>query len=176
MKKKKKFVVGDKIIESGQVYKIFKIAKRKDSNNKITETVYFKPHFKFQANSTLTCSVPYENLEMSEIRKPVSKEKMEFFIRRLSNKNGVKIFLDMNKAKLLLKSSNLADTVRIIRKLCKEKNMHDQSLSKSKRDILNLAIDRLTQELAAVEGLALRTAMEKIDSALGVWETAQPVN
>ena len=166
MRKKAKYKVGDKIIESGRVFRIFKIEKAKRQNGEVEKVVHFKPYVKYNKASTLVCSIPYKNIQTACIRKPVSKQKLRKLTRKLTEMKGVQKFPDLNKAKLLLKSSRLEDAVSVIRKLWKEANGKTEILPKSKRDILGSAIDKLTQELALVENISLLKAADKINFLL----------
>ena len=166
MKKKLKYKVGDKIIESGQVYRIFKIESGKRHNGDVEKIVHFKPYAKYNKNSTLVCSIPYKNIDTAFIRRPVSKQKIKTLTQKLSEIKNVRKFTNLNEAKLLLKSPDLSDTIDVVRKLWKEAESKTESLPKSKRDIMGSAISKITQELALVENISLAKADSKIDSLL----------
>ena len=91
---------------------------------------------------------------------------MRILTQKLTEIKGVKKFPDLNKAKALIKSNELADTVTVVRKLRKEAGEEMGVLSKSKRDLLRLAIDKLTHELALVESISFSKATSKITSLL----------
>lgn len=160
------YKVGDKIIESGQVYRIFKIKKQKNSEGKLEKIVYFNPHYKTAQNTSVICSIPALNIEKTGIRKPISKNRLERLMQNLTSKKTVEKFSDINKAKMLLKSNDPADTVKLLITLWREKNKETENFSKSKRIIFDLAMENLVQELALVEGVSLEKAREEINLAL----------
>ena len=62
----KKYKVGDKIVNFGQVYRVFKIQK---------EIMYYRPYFKRGENQDgIICSVPMKNIKLTQIRRPASKK------------------------------------------------------------------------------------------------------
>lgn len=161
-----KYKVGDKIVEFGQVYRIFKIENQKNSEGKLEKIVYFNPQYKTNQNNTLVCSIPALNIEKTGIRKPMSKDRLEKLMRSLRSKKSIEKFSDINKAKILLKSNDPADTVRLLKTLWREKNKVNENFSKSKKDIFKLAMENLVQEVALVEGVSLEKAREEINLTL----------
>lgn len=163
--KKRKYKVGDKIVELGQVFKIFKIKKIKDSNGDLGRAIFFKPYYPTKQIASLVCSIPIKNIEKTKIRKPISQKEFEQLIKRLSNKKNLAEFPAINKAKELLKSSNPADTVEVVKTFCKEKE-NSENFSKSKKDIFNLAMENLVEEFALVSKVSLEAARKRIKLAL----------
>ncbi len=165
MNKKRKFKVGDKIVEVGQVFKIFKIKKIKNSNGKLEEAIFFKPYYKVTTSASFVCSIPIKNVDKTRIRKPISRKKFNQLISKLKKKKRIEKFLAIDEAKELLKSDDLADNVKVLKTLFKEKK-ETENFSKSKRDIFNLAMESLVQEFALVSGVSLEKARKRINLAL----------
>jgi RNA polymerase-interacting CarD/CdnL/TRCF family regulator len=163
--KKRKYKVGDKIVELGQVFKIFKIKKIIDTNGKLEKVIFFRPYYQTKQVASLVCYIPIKNVEKTKIRKPISQKEYRQLIKKLKKKIKVEEFPAINKAKELLKSNNPADTVEVIKTFCKEKEK-SENFSKSKRDILNLAMENLVEEFALVGGVSLDKARERINLAL----------
>lgn len=166
MKKKKKYEVGDKIVEVGQVFKIFKIKKVKNSNGELEKVIFFRPYYKTKQGNNLVCSIPVKNIKKADIRRPISREEFRQLINKLKKKWKVEEFPAINKPKELLKLSHPSDTVRLLKTLWKEK-AQSENFSKSKRDIFNLAMERLVQEFALVSKVSLKEARKRINSAFG---------
>jgi len=166
MKKKKKFRVGEKIIDLGQVFRIFKIEKKKDSNGKPEKIVFFKPYYQTEKTQSMVCSIPMENINQTNIRKPIKKREFETLIEKLKKRKNTNGFYDLNKAKSLLKSNNPSDVISLLQSLNTEKKEKKENFSKSREDILRKTINLLIQEFALVSKITLEKAREKIDSAL----------
>jgi len=166
MKKKKKLRVGDKIIDLGQVFRIFKIERKKDNNGKPEEVIFFKPYYQTEKTHDMICSIPVKNINQTNIRKPIKKSEFKALIERLKKRKSINDFYDLNKAKILLKSNNPLDIVNLLRSLNTEKKEKKENFSKSKQDVLRKTINLLIQEFALVSKITLEKAREKIDSAL----------
>ena len=164
--KKKKLRVGDKIIDLGQVFRIFKIEKKKDGNGKSEEIIYFKPYYQTEKTHDMVCSIPIRNINQTNIRRPMKKEEFKMLIEKLKKRKKINNFYDLNKAKLLLKSNRPLDIVNLLRSLNMEKKEKKENFSKSKQDVLRKTINLLIQEFALVSKITLEKAQEKINSAL----------
>ena len=166
MAKKINFKVGDKIVDSGQVSRIFKIKKQKNDDGELERVVYFKPYYPNTKNSGVICSIPLKNIEKTEIRKPLSTDEVKRLFRKLKKRKKFEENTDINKTKELLKGNDPVTNVDLIRILWIEKKHNAEYFSKNKRDVYNLAIDRFAQEFALVKGLSLEKAKERVHLAL----------
>ncbi|MCH7640789.1 hypothetical protein IID22_01125 [Patescibacteria group bacterium] len=166
MAKKINFKVGDKIVDSGQVFRIFKIKKQKNDDGELERVVYFKPYYPNTKNSGVICSIPLKNIEKTEIRKPLSTDEVKRLFRKLKKRKKFEENTDINKTKELLKGNDPVTNVDLIRILWIEKKHNAEYFSKNKRDVYNLAIDRFAQEFALVKGLSLEKAKERVHLAL----------
>lgn len=160
------YKVGDKIVEFGRVFTIFKIRRRKNSDGDIEKVIYFKPFYKTKDVSDIVCSIPESNIDKTQIRQVSTKKEFRLLINKLKKKKNLEEFPAIDKAKALLNSSDPADTARVLRKLWIERNETIENFSRSKRDIYNLAMERLVQEFATVSGFSLEKARKRIDLAL----------
>ena len=165
-KKKKKLRVGDKIIDLGQVFRIYKIEKKKDNDGKSEEVIFFKPYYQTEKSHGMICSIPVKNVNQTNIRRPIKKKEFKILIERLKKRKDINSFYDLNKAKLLLKSNKPLDIVNLLRSLNIEKREKKENFSKSKQDVLRKTINLLVQEFALVSKITLEKAREKIDAAL----------
>lgn len=164
--KNRKYKVGDKIVELGEVFRIFKIRKEKNDEGVYERIIYFKPYYKRNNSSGIICSIPLKNINKTSIRKPISRKELKGLFKELKKKNRIEAFPPINESKVLLKSDDLADTVKLLKILYKEKKIRPESFSKSKKDVLDSAFERLTQEFALVGGVSLEKAKDEIALAL----------
>lgn len=155
------FKVGDKIIDSDQVYVIFKI-----ENDKI----FYCPFDKKKSNCT--GSIPIENLDQACIRHLMTKNEVADFLKSLTkvkpiemaqpattrNNNGafLKDILysnDVNKtAKLLVYLSNL--------------KQNSPKLVYSDQSVYDQALNHLAEEISVVMNTSIDQAREKILKAI----------
>jgi RNA polymerase-interacting CarD/CdnL/TRCF family regulator len=165
MKMKKNYKVGDKIVDFGQVFRIFKIKKEKDSNGELERIIYFRPYFSQKEKNSIVCSIPVKNIEKAEIRRPISKDKLKGLIKMLKKKKDLDEAPDINKVRELLKTNELLEVVSVIKTLWSDKKK-SEVFSTSKNTVFNSAIDMLAEEFAIVDGVSLEKARKKICSAL----------
>ena len=166
MSKKKTYKVGDKIVDYGQVFRIFKIKKQKNEDGELERVVYFKPYYPDSKNSGVICSIPFKNIEKTEIREPLSADEVKSLFRKLKRRKKFEESTDISKTKELLRSNDPGSNVDLIRILWIEKKHKAEYFSKNKRDVFNLAIDRFAQEFALVKGLSIEKARERVHLAL----------
>ncbi len=165
MKNIKNFSVGDKIIKFNKVYIIFKIIKQqiKDKTEKI---ISCKPFFKTERKNSLTLSIPVENLDKTNIRKPISKKELKRLLTELSKTSDREIPIDLEKInkELNLKDPNIH--IEVLKCLWKEKNDETISFTKTRSNMLGSTIKLLLEEVALVSGISLKEAEQKIKKAL----------
>ncbi len=162
MAKKKTYKVGDKIIDCGQVYSIFKICRQKNSEGEFERVIYFRPYYRGVTNSGVVCSIPLNNIEKTGIRKPLTLEEFELLLVKLKKGKILTEYSDISATKELLKENNPTSDIILIRTLWEEKKDRSEDFSKNKRDILDLVVDRFAQEYSIVKGLSLEKAKEKV--------------
>lgn len=166
MKKKTKFKVGEKIVEFGQVFKIFKIEKAKNSNGELEKVIYFRPCYTKNKSAGLICSIPVNNVNKTNMRKPISLNQLRKLNNELKKRRKLQSFSNINEAKELLKSNDPSDTIKLLKTLWEEKRNKSENFSKSKKDVFSSALERLVQEFASVLGVSLKEARAKINLAL----------
>lgn len=164
MDKIKGFKIGSKIVERGIVYKVFKIEIEK-TDGKIDRIIYYRPYYTDYINSTLVCSIPESSLGES-IRGPISKKEMNELLQGLSKRSRKRRALDVIKAKKILNSNDIHKTAKILKRYWREKKREGGSFTRTKKEILNIAIDRIIEEIAVVKGISLDKAKKEITIAL----------
>lgn len=165
-KKKAKFKVGDRIIEDGRVYRIFKVRRRKDENGeKNGKIIFFKPHFKKKEENGLTASIPVSNVDDARIRKPLTKKKLKKILKLLSKKtkkkkvNTTSVKSDLNKNKPKLNA-------KLLKQLWLDKHDDSTSFSPSKKAVYRKALRSLSEETAYVKDMSLRKARRSLKKKL----------
>lgn len=159
------YKVGSKLVEKGKVFRVFKVEDA-NINGKKDKIIHYLPLFKNITNNTLTCSIPESSIGTTLLRKPVSKEKINEVLAGLSKRTRYVNPVDAVVAKTKLNLNDIDITARVLRKywLVKKKNV--DTFTKTKRDVLDMAVDRLVEEVAYVVGISLTKAEEKIKVAL----------
>ncbi|KKR30148.1 MAG: hypothetical protein UT61_C0012G0018 [Candidatus Woesebacteria bacterium GW2011_GWA1_39_8] len=165
MTKSKKLKVGDKFIERGKVYRIFKIEKA-TYEGKTERLIHYCPHYKNSLNKTLVCSIPESSLIISNIRTPIPKKEITELLGRLAKRSKKKKVYDVDEAKLTLNLNDIYKTADVLRKYWRKKNKDIESFTKVQKDVLEMAMNRLVEEVALVKGLSLTDAEDKIITTL----------
>lgn len=166
MKDKKSLKVGNKIVDFGQVYRIFKIEKQKRAKGKEETVIFFRPYFKTKQNRTLICSIPVNNIKKTKIRRPISKKELRKLLKELSQKSDIEIPINITRAKEMLNLNDPHEIVRILKSLWLEKNDKSTSFTKTREKVLRLAIKRLVEEVALVNNMSIEKAKSQIEEAL----------
>lgn len=164
--KNRPFKVGDKIVDFGQVYRIFKIKKQKNKKGKEERVIVFRPYFKTRQNRTLVCSIPVKNIVKTNIRRPISKKELRKLLKELSKKADVKNPINTTRLREMLCLNEAHKTTQVLKALWLDKNDESTSFTKTRKDILNLAIKRLVEEVAFVNRISLGKARKQIKTAL----------
>ena len=157
MRNKKSFRVGDKIVDFGQVNRIFKIKEK---------IIFFRPYFKTKQNKTSTCSIPLKNIVKTNIRKPISKKELEQLLKSLSKKSDLKTPINITRVKGILNLNDPHETARILKSLWMEKNDESTNFTKTRESVFKIAANRLVEEVALVNGVTLGKAEKQIKAAL----------
>ena len=162
-----RFKVGDKIVDFGQVYRIFKVEKRKNDKGLKERVLHFKPCFKNEKSKDVTCSIPEKNIILTKIRRPISKKELKKVFRKLSGEPKSEIKLNILKVKEILKFNSPVKTASILKKLWLDKKDKHTSFAASKQNLLDLSMRSLVEEIAYVSGTSLKQAKETIKKELG---------
>lgn len=160
-----KFKVGNKIIERGKVYKVFKITKAK-FDDKLERVIHYRYYFENSADRSIVCSIPECSIEHPDIRKPVSRKEIDAMLEFLSKRTRNQDDLDIAEAKSELYLNDILKTAEIIKRCFKEKRSKGQEFSKTKKDLLKAATESIVEEVALVHSVSLNSAKEKITIAL----------
>ncbi|MFC1790051.1 hypothetical protein ACFLZP_01050 [Patescibacteria group bacterium] len=160
------FIIGDKIIDFGQVYRIFKIQKEKSTEDKREKVLYFRPYYKNEHNKDLVCSIPAANIKLTQIRKPASKKKIKHLLGRLAAKRSKNKPPSALQAKEKLKLNSPTITAKTLKMFWLDKQDPLTNFTSNKQDLLELTMSRLVEEVAFVFQIPLAKARRKINHAL----------
>lgn len=158
------FKVGNKIIDYGQVYKIFKIKKEKNIDGEKETVIFYKPYFEGK-EKTVVCSIPVKNIDKAKIREPILKEELEKILNSLSKTPDIIDRVNTTQLREELNLNNLQKTAQVLKILWIDKNDETTSFTRWKQEVFNMAMERLIEEVALVCDLSLSQAREKIEQA-----------
>ena len=156
------FKVGDKIVDYGQMYIIFKIKKDILSNGEKEDCIYYRPYYKKDINHSLVCSIPESSIEKANIRKPVSKKKIIRVLKLLGKKPNEVIRVNIRNVNLYFKYNDPIETARLLKLLWLEKQEEDRNLSTRKKAMYKNAMRSLVEEVSIVQMIDLKIAIKKI--------------
>ena len=174
MPDKKSLKVGDKIVEIGHVYWIFKTETSKNKDGDKIKTIFFKSYYKNKNNRTVISSIPAQNIKKANIRKPLKKAKLKKLLTEFPKKPESLEPLNLVKARDTLKLNSPKETMKVLRKIWIEKKERGNQLTKSKKDVYELALNRLQEEIAFVDKISLKKAREKINNSLNKLQFKNP--
>jgi len=162
---KKLYKTGDKIVEGGEVFRIFKIEDIKIEGKK-QRLIHYKPFFPKSDSPDAVYSIPEKSIKETSIRRPLSKKELKEILDELKKKGKPAVALDINDAKEVLKECEINNIVALIKTLWVEKKAGEDSFTKSRSNVFEAAVDTLYQEFAFVNNITLEKASDKIYAAL----------
>lgn len=149
--------VGDLIVRHGKVLKVSQVKK---------DSIDLQPYFNFKESHGLTYSVQLQNSNNVSLRKPVSREKAEQLLVSISKQPSQTLEINLLETKSALNTNELAETLKVLRKLWLEKQDKSGFLAGGKLGIYQQAMIQATQEIAAAKGILLEQAELLILSTL----------
>jgi RNA polymerase-interacting CarD/CdnL/TRCF family regulator len=164
-RKRIRFKVGDRIVEAGRVFRIFKVRYEDGGEKEEQKIIYFKPQFKKNKNA-LECSIPAKNADDARIRKPVTKKELKEILKTLSKKARKNGKVNTSTLKDKLNKNRAKTTAYVLRKLWVDKHNENTSFSPTKKRIYRKALRNLSEELAWLEKTSVKNARNKIKERL----------
>lgn len=155
------YKVGDKIVENGRVYKIFKIENGSEQDE---VTIYFRPVF--DEGTGLIGSIPVENIDDGEFRDPATVSEVNSTLKVLSKKGPSELRVDTDEMDDKLKENDIQASAQVANLLWIDKKNEDTSFSPTKRRLFKKAIRTVSEEYANAKDTSLEKAEEKIRSYL----------
>lgn len=158
-----KFKVGDKIVRFGRVFEIFKMAQEENPDTgEEEELIYFRPVYESQANRTLICAIPISNIELTNIRRPMSEEECDKLLDFLDSKYEMKGRFNTRLAKEVLKTNEPEKIVMMLKKLAIVKRDPDVNFTYTKKTVFRQGLKRLQEEVALVKEIPLEEARKRL--------------
>ena len=162
-----KIKVGTVIVERGKVYKVYKIGQEQYGGG-LQKIIYYKPYYDDPTQNGLTCSIPENSVDEANIRVPSTKKEIRQVMANLKRQVRLREELDARDAKLAVNENSITETVNVIKKFWAEKKKRESgTLPKSKKDILESAMDQVAEEIAYVGNTSLKKAYKRVCTALG---------
>jgi len=160
-----KLKVGSRLVEQGKVFRVFRIETRGNGAGE-QRILHYKPLFNTGPDAQIICTIPEEKLDDASIRPPVKKNFIKEILVSLTTWKHSKDEYETEDAKDILKENDLVKTAGILKAFWKEKYNSEETITKGKRDILEIAVERMREEIAYVTNTTLEKAEKKIMSAL----------
>lgn len=161
----KKYKTGDRIVEAGRVFRIFKVRNRENGDGEEQRVIFFKPQYK-KNQSPLVCSIPAENADDARIRKPLTKKEFKKIFKILGKKAKKSVKVNTSSLKDKLNKNKPKLTAKVLRKLWIDKHNDNTSFSPTKKRVYRKALRNLSEELAWVNDSSVRKARKKIKKEL----------
>lgn len=159
--------VGDELVEYGKVYKVFAIEDKKTYDGKVEKHIFFKPIYETVETRTLSCAIPLKNISQANIRRPLLKKKMNEVFEILSAETDFDLELaDVTAAKEVLKLNSPHESAKVLRIMWNELNDEELNSTKSRKDMFELSLKTLSQEVAFAFDITLEKAEKKLQNAL----------
>ncbi len=157
------FKVGDKIIRFGKVHEIFKIEEEENpQSGEVDEILYFKPVYETQANKSLVCSIAASNLELTEIRRPLSEEGLDELIEFLRSKIDMEGRFNTRSAKEVIKSNDPKKIAMILKKLAIVRRDPDTNFTYTKKRLFKRGVKKIREEIALVRDISIKEAHDLV--------------
>ena len=155
MTTKNTYKVGDVIVDSDQIYKIYEMKEG---------LVYYKPLHLNDKHNSLTCSIPEANLFKAGLRRPLTEEQVEHFLIELKGINVGEQLIDYKMVKETIFLNDPSKTAPILKLLWENKGKGDV-YSRTDEDLLGAIISHLADEIALVLKITPEEAKRKIEKS-----------
>ena len=152
---------GDKIVDYGRVFNVFKISKTKAVDNKLDDCIHYKSHFPTENSNMLECSLPKSSLHLTNIRKISSKADLLKALRKLKKKMQPQKLTTI-EIEEKLKQNDLFTSAKTVALLWATKKDEDYGLTTKNKMLMEKAIESIAEELALAQKISLKKAKEKI--------------
>lgn len=156
---------GDKIVENGRVYFIFKTEQIR-SEGKSESVVHYRPFFVNSTNRSILGSIPEKNIETSNIRRPASKGDIGKILQYLSEKTDQDLTTDdLAVLNDMLKLNSSYEYARVLKKCLSKLKSAGEKFSLDKKGIIYQTVGLMLEEIALVMNISLDKAHEEITTA-----------
>jgi RNA polymerase-interacting CarD/CdnL/TRCF family regulator len=157
--------IGDKIIDFGRVYRVFKISKSKSSQGK-TRLIYFRPFYRKNNNQDLVCTIPEDNLSETNIRRPLSKKAIREGLAKFSLFSVPSGLINFDQTKRITSMNDFFAMVDLAKDLYYSRKGENKEFTVSQKRVFNSLIGRVSEEAAFVLAQKPDQVKKKIDLLL----------
>ncbi len=161
MAKASKFQIGDKLVRFNSLYTIIDIQNRQQ-NGVSEEILVFEPLHKNTQNETLICTIPASNISKTNIRRPLSDEELEVFFEDLADTTVEELSFKPNAVDKILNENHALDLAKVLKNLWIDKTDESKSFTANKKQLFQIVIKKLSQEVAFVMNITAEEAQAKI--------------
>ena len=157
--------IGDKIIDFGRVYRIFKISQTKTLQGK-KRLIYFRPFYRKNNNQDLVCTIPEESLSQTNIRRPLSRKALKEGLEQFSFYSTPSGMINFDQTKKITSLNDFSAMVDLAKDLYFSRKGENKEFTVSQKRIFDSLIGRVCEEAALVLGQEPDWVKKKIDLLL----------
>ena len=166
MARKLSFSIGDALVRFGQIYQIFEIKPKQESEGSGDQVLYFKPYFSKKAGNDPVCSIPVSSLEKTSIRKPLSRQEILQLLKDLAHRPSQSPEVNLNEMSDQLNENDPYALVKIIKGLWLRVQEKNAQLNVTQKRLLQTAFERLVHEVAYSTQTKLDDAKTLVEQSL----------
>ncbi|MBI2465438.1 hypothetical protein HYV64_04825 [Candidatus Shapirobacteria bacterium] len=149
--------IGNYLIDSNQVYSIYKIEN---------DRLFYRPAVSGGNHPSVTGSIPEANIAMAGFRPLLSAEEIKTFFTQLIKVRPATEPIDSKLFKELLINNNPLEIIPLLKQLWKTKNLPNTNFSGTNRDTLEDIISHLTLEFSLATKKSPDSIRKKIMASL----------
>lgn len=153
MNTKNTYKVGDILVDSDQIYKIYEIK---------SGLVHYRPIARSDRHESLTCTIPEENIFKAGMRRPLTADQIDEFLSQLKKEDTTDKLIDYKLVKETLFLNDPTKTAPLLRLLWNNKGKGDV-YSRTDEDMLSAIMKHLIEEVALVLKITPEKAKQKIE-------------
>ena len=153
MNTKNTYKVGEILVDSDQIYKIYEIKEG---------LIYYRPLDHKDRHESLTCTIPEENVFKAGMRRLLTPEQINEFLSELKKIDTTDKLIDYKMVKETLFLNDPIKTAPLLRLLWNNKGKGD-TYSRTDEDMLGAIMKHLIEEIALVLKITPEEARLKIE-------------
>lgn len=165
MTQEPQYQIGDVLFDFGMAYKITDVYKETNNAGQVEDYIRYIPLFK-KTGGGLSYTTPVSLLNKTKKRAPVEKVVIDQLMAILSGKMKWKEFVDAEDAKKVLNTNEPLLVADLVKLLWVEQELPERDLPYSKKELLEQALEQLSEEVAVVMGVDLEKAREMLIAEL----------
>jgi len=157
--------IGDKIIDFGRVYRVFKISKQQDPQGE-ERLIHFRPLYRKNNNQDLVCTIPERNLPQTTIRRPLSKKVIREGLDKFSLFSVPSGLINFDQTKRVTSMNDFFAMVDLAKDLYYSRKGENKEFTVSQKRVFNSLVGRVSEEAAFVLKQKPDQVKKKIDLLL----------